>query len=86
MVSSVWRAAEVGFVRGVGGGVGEHGVDRGDEGLEAHEAGEDGFVADGIGEDERGALADLVREKFGGDSLEEMQRNFDGYLQQLAKY
>lgn len=31
-------------------------------------------------------LARAMREKFGGDSLVEMRRNFDGYLAQLEKY
>lgn len=31
-------------------------------------------------------LADAMREKFGGDSLNEMKRNFDGYLRQISKY
>ncbi|HEX8186497.1 MAG TPA: chorismate synthase, partial [Blastocatellia bacterium] len=31
-------------------------------------------------------LADAAREKFGGDSLGEMQRNFEGYLRQLKQY
>jgi chorismate synthase len=31
-------------------------------------------------------LANAMREKFGGDSLEEMRRNFEGYLQQLNSY
>ena len=31
-------------------------------------------------------LARAVREKFGGDSLVEMRRNFDGYCQQLRDY
>jgi chorismate synthase len=31
-------------------------------------------------------LADAVLEKFGGDSLAEMQRNFDGYVEQLKNY
>lgn len=31
-------------------------------------------------------LAQAMREKFGGDSLEEMKRNFDGYIEQLEKY
>ncbi|HEV2864567.1 MAG TPA: chorismate synthase [Pyrinomonadaceae bacterium] len=31
-------------------------------------------------------LAEAVREKFGGDSLEEMRRNFDGYREQLRGY
>jgi len=31
-------------------------------------------------------LADAAREKFGGDSLGEMKRNFEGYLEQLHKY
>lgn len=31
-------------------------------------------------------LACAMREKFGGDSLGEMQRNFEGYKQQLAAY
>jgi chorismate synthase len=29
-------------------------------------------------------LADAMLEKFGGDSLSEMQRNLDGYLSHLA--
>jgi chorismate synthase len=32
------------------------------------------------------ALADAMREKFGGDSLGEMRRNYDGYLAQIAKF
>ena len=31
-------------------------------------------------------LAKSMREKFGGDSIEEMKRNFDGYLTSLQKY
>ena len=31
-------------------------------------------------------LADAAREKFGGDSLGEMKRNFEGYLEQLSRY
>jgi chorismate synthase len=31
-------------------------------------------------------LADAMREKFGGDSLEEMRRNYDAYLAQLARF
>ena len=31
-------------------------------------------------------LARVMREKFGGDSLREMQRNFAGYQQQIAEY
>lgn len=31
-------------------------------------------------------LADAAREKFGGDSLGEMKRNFEGYLEQLKRY
>jgi chorismate synthase len=31
-------------------------------------------------------LADAMREKFGGDSLGEMKRNFDGYREQLRGY
>lgn len=31
-------------------------------------------------------LADAIREKFGGDSLPEMKRNFDGYKDQLKRY
>ena len=31
-------------------------------------------------------LANAMREKFGGDSLEEMKRNFDGYAEQLRNY
>ena len=32
------------------------------------------------------ALADAMREKFGGDSLREMRRNYDGYLTQLREF
>lgn len=31
-------------------------------------------------------LADAAREKFGGDSLKEMKRNFEGYKEQLKRY
>jgi chorismate synthase len=31
-------------------------------------------------------LAEAMREKFGGDSLAEMSRNFDGYVEQLKRY
>jgi chorismate synthase len=31
-------------------------------------------------------LADAMREKFGGDSLEEMRRNYDAYLESLRRY
>ncbi|MGZ5446090.1 MAG: chorismate synthase [Thermoanaerobaculia bacterium] len=31
-------------------------------------------------------LAGAMREKFGGDSLEEMRRNYDAYVAQLARY
>ena len=31
-------------------------------------------------------LARAMREKFGGDSLGEMKRNFDGYREQLRGY
>jgi len=31
-------------------------------------------------------LCDATREKFGGDSLGEMKRNFEGYLEQLRQY
>lgn len=31
-------------------------------------------------------LARVMRDKFGGDSLEEMRRNFDGYCEQLLRY
>jgi len=31
-------------------------------------------------------LAGAAREKFGGDSLGEMTRNFEGYVDQLRKY
>lgn len=31
-------------------------------------------------------LADAMREKFGGDSMVEMKRNYDGYVQQLERY
>lgn len=32
------------------------------------------------------ALADAMREKFGGDSLSEMRRNYDTYADQLSRY
>jgi chorismate synthase len=32
------------------------------------------------------ALADAMREKFGGDSLDEMRRNYDAYLAQLREF
>lgn len=60
----------VSLVRGVGCRVGQHGVDGGGERFEAHEAGEDSFVADGVGQDERGALAELVREKLRGAGID----------------
>ena len=31
-------------------------------------------------------LADAAREKFGGDSLNEMKRNFEGFLEQIGRY
>jgi chorismate synthase len=31
-------------------------------------------------------LAEALREKFGGDSLPEMRRNFDNYIEQLRRY
>lgn len=31
-------------------------------------------------------IANCMHEKFGGDSLEEMKRNFDGYLEQVKKF
>ncbi len=31
-------------------------------------------------------LADAMRQKFGGDSIDEMRRNFDGYLASIADY
>ena len=31
-------------------------------------------------------IARLMIDKFGGDSLKEMKRNFDGYAEQIAKY
>jgi chorismate synthase len=31
-------------------------------------------------------LAQAALEKFGGDSLGEVKRNFDGYLKQLKEY
>jgi chorismate synthase len=31
-------------------------------------------------------LCDAAREKFGGDSLAEMKRNFEGYLEQVGRY
>lgn len=53
-------------VGGVGGGVGEHGVDGGGERFEPDQTGKDRLVADGVRQDERGALVDLVREEFPG--------------------
>jgi chorismate synthase len=32
------------------------------------------------------AFARLVLEKFGGDSLRELKRNYDGYIQQIRAY
>jgi chorismate synthase len=32
------------------------------------------------------AVARLAIEKFGGDSLREMERNFTGYCEQIRKY
>jgi len=32
------------------------------------------------------ALADAMREKFGGDSLGEMRRNYDAYVEQLSRF
>ncbi|MBI4470232.1 MAG: chorismate synthase [Acidobacteria bacterium] len=32
------------------------------------------------------ALAEAMREKFGGDSLAEMKRNFEGYIEQMAQF
>jgi len=31
-------------------------------------------------------LANLAREKFGGDSLPELKRNFDGYIEQIRSF
>jgi chorismate synthase len=31
-------------------------------------------------------VAQAMIEKFGGDSLREMKRNFDGYLEQIARH
>ena len=31
-------------------------------------------------------LADAAREKFGGDSISEMKRNFEGFLEQIGRY
>jgi chorismate synthase len=31
-------------------------------------------------------LANLAQQKFGGDSLGELRRNFDGYIEQIRKY
>ena len=31
-------------------------------------------------------LANLAHEKFGGDSLAELKRNFDGYIEQIRSY
>jgi chorismate synthase len=32
------------------------------------------------------AVAKLALEKFGGDSLREFKRNYDGYVEQVGKY
>jgi chorismate synthase len=32
------------------------------------------------------AVARLVLEKFGGDSLQELERNFKGYCEQIRRY
>jgi chorismate synthase len=32
------------------------------------------------------AFARLVLEKFGGDSLRELKRNYDGYVEQIRAY
>ena len=34
----------------------------------------------------RGALAEALLEKFGGDSLTELRRNVDGYRDAIAKW
>jgi chorismate synthase len=31
-------------------------------------------------------VAGLVQQKFGGDSVGEMQRNFNGYIEQIRRY
>lgn len=31
-------------------------------------------------------IADALQEKFGGDSVDEMKRNYDGYMEQVRKY
>ena len=31
-------------------------------------------------------IADTLQEKFGGDSLEEMKRNYKGYIDQVNQY
>ena len=31
-------------------------------------------------------IASLVHEKFGGDSLSELKRNFDGYIEQIRSF
>jgi chorismate synthase len=31
-------------------------------------------------------IADVFLEKFGGDSLKEIRRNYEGYLQQIAQF
>jgi len=31
-------------------------------------------------------IADAMLEKFGGDSMEEVKRNFEGYLKQLEEF
>ena len=32
------------------------------------------------------AFAKLLLEKFGGDSLRELKRNYDGYIEQIRAY
>ena len=60
----------VGGVGSVGGGVGEHGVDGGGEGFETDQAGKDRFVADGVRQDKRRPLVDLVSEELPGARLD----------------
>jgi hypothetical protein len=59
------RRPVVDGVRGIGGRVGEHGVDRRRQGLDPHEAREHGLVADGVLQDERRPLRDPVRKELG---------------------
>ena len=57
-------------VRGVGGAIGQHRLDGRRERFGAHQAGENGFVADRIGQHEGRALRDLVRVKLGSRGID----------------